>query len=72
MKNIKRIFIDVAELQSPNSAGGCDYYFDYVNNSDKTIKYLQNIKDKKAESFEESIQRILFFSPKLGKKVTQD
>lgn len=36
-----RIFIDVAELQSPNSAGGCDYYFNYVNNSDKTIKYLR-------------------------------
>ncbi len=32
------------------------------NNKDKTIKYLQNIKDKKAESFEESIQRILFFN----------
>ena len=29
---------------------------------EKTIKYLQNIKDKKAISFEESIQRILFFN----------
>ena len=29
---------------------------------EKTIKYLQNIKNKKAVSFEESIQRILFFN----------
>lgn len=29
---------------------------------EKVIKYLQNIKDKKAVSFEETIQRILFFN----------
>lgn len=29
---------------------------------EKIIKYLKNIKDKKADSFEESIQRILFFN----------
>lgn len=29
---------------------------------EKTIQYLQNIKDKKAVSFEEAIQRILFFN----------
>lgn len=29
---------------------------------EKTIQYLNNIKDKKAESFEEAIQRILFFN----------
>lgn len=29
---------------------------------DKLIQYIKNIKDKKSESFEESIQRILFFN----------
>lgn len=29
---------------------------------EKTIQYLQNIKNKKAETFEESIQRILFYN----------
>lgn len=32
------------------------------NNKEKTIQYLQNIKNKKAISFEESLQRILFFN----------
>lgn len=31
-------------------------------NKDKVITYLNNIKDKKAESFEEAIQRILFYN----------
>ena len=32
------------------------------NDKDKIIKYLNNIKDKNAVSFEEAIQRILFFN----------
>ncbi len=36
----KKISIVSAALQSPNSVGGCDYYFEYTNNSNKTIKYL--------------------------------
>ncbi len=36
----KAISINEARLLSPNSAGGCDYRFEYTNNSDKTIKYL--------------------------------
>ncbi len=34
------IFVTYAKLSSPNSAGGCDYDFHYINNSSKTIKYL--------------------------------
>jgi hypothetical protein len=34
------ISIDYAELDDPNYAGGCDYYFEYTNSSSKTIKYL--------------------------------
>lgn len=37
---IKAITITEAELSSPNSAGGCDYRFYYINNSKKSIKYL--------------------------------
>lgn len=36
----KKIAITTAELSKPNSAAGCDYTFNYVNNSNKTIKYL--------------------------------
>jgi len=32
------------------------------NNKENTIKYLENIKDKKCESFIEALQRILFFN----------
>ena len=35
-----KLSIKSARLTSPNSASGCDYYFEYVNNSKKTIKYL--------------------------------
>lgn len=35
-----KLAITEAQLSSPNSAAGCDYTFAYVNNSDKTIKYL--------------------------------
>ena len=35
-----KIAITTAELSEPNSATGCDYTFNYVNNSNKTIKYL--------------------------------
>ena len=34
------ITIDYAALDYPNSAGGCDYNFEYTNLSPKTIKYL--------------------------------
>ena len=34
------IIIDYAELDYPNSVGGCDYNFEYTNISPKTIKYL--------------------------------
>ncbi|MBR6656029.1 MAG: hypothetical protein IKL20_05435 [Alistipes sp.] len=34
------ISITEAGLSSPNSAGGCDYYFCYQNKSKKAIKYL--------------------------------
>lgn len=36
----KAITITESKLKYPNSAGGCDYYFYYINNSNKTIKYL--------------------------------
>ena len=35
-----RLQINYAELQDPNSAGGCDYELYYTNKSNKTIKYL--------------------------------
>lgn len=34
-------------------------------NKEETIKYLQNIKNKKAQTFEEAIQRILFYNQML-------
>lgn len=37
---LKHIEITKAELDDPNSAGGCDYQFIYKNKSKKTIKYL--------------------------------
>ena len=36
----KILSITNAYLKSPNSAAGCDYVFEYKNNSPKTIKYL--------------------------------
>lgn len=36
----KAISIDYAALDYPNSVGGCDYNFEFTNNSSKTIKYL--------------------------------
>ena len=36
----KLLTITYASLKSPNSAGGCDYELTYINNSNKTIKYL--------------------------------
>lgn len=36
----KKIAIKRANMGSANSVGGHDYYFSYVNNSNKTIKYL--------------------------------
>ena len=39
-KAAKVITITNSELEYPNSAGGCDYSFYYINNSNKTIKYL--------------------------------
>lgn len=39
-KAAETIAIIATELDSPNSAGGCDYYFYYVNKSNKIIKYL--------------------------------
>ena len=36
----KLLTITEANLRSPNSAAGCDYKFSYINNSNKTIKYL--------------------------------
>lgn len=35
------IRISKAELESPNSAGGCDYHLYFTNLSSKTIKYLR-------------------------------
>lgn len=35
-----KISVTEAQLSRPNSASGCDYTFTYVNNSQKTIKYL--------------------------------
>ena len=40
-KFVKRIHVTLHKLDSPNSAGGCDYNFYYWNLSKKTIKYLQ-------------------------------
>ena len=37
---VNAIIIDYAELDYPNSVGGCDYNFEYTNISPKTIKYL--------------------------------
>lgn len=39
-KALKTIRITQAYLNSPNSAGGCDYILYYTNTSQKTIKYL--------------------------------
>ncbi len=39
-KAYSKLSITEAELSAPNSAAGCDYTFTYVNNSNKTIKYL--------------------------------
>ena len=39
-KAYNSLSIKSARLASPNSASGCDYYFEYVNNSKKIIKYL--------------------------------
>lgn len=36
----QRLSITEARLCSPNTAGGCDYVFTYINNSSKSIKYL--------------------------------
>ena len=41
IKNLTNIItIKTNKLHYPNSAGGCDYEFAYINNSKKTIKYL--------------------------------
>ena len=39
-KTAEIICINKSILGEPNSAAGCDYFFEYTNNSPKTIKYL--------------------------------
>lgn len=58
-KNQKELLIGIEEYIDRECK-----YIEKSNRKDKekTIEYLQNIKEKKAVSFEESIQRILFFN----------
>ena len=49
-KLAESILIIEANLSSPNSVAGCDYWFRYINRSEKTIKYLARIKSTRQNS----------------------
>lgn len=61
------IAITESKLDTPNSAGGCDYSFVFTNNSKKTIKYLHwygNVYNAVGDKVECDIQDTYSFSGK--------